>query len=162
MIGLSDKYKISSGNGFGEYRITSFDDALLNAGVGNYNLVRLSSILPLGANQEEDIHLPLGSLLPIAYAVESTNIPCRRIAAAVAIGFPAKKDSEHCAVIMEYEGECSKEEAIAVVTKMVEEGFAKRNWELEKIEVKATDVIGPMDGSWVTAFACVAEWDGYQ
>jgi len=153
-------YKISSGYGYGKQRITSFDSALLDAGVGNYNLVRLSSILPLESIATDKIGLPYGSLLPIAYAVESTNVPDRMISAAVAIGYPADhpEDEERCAVIMEYEGECSKEKAIETVTAMVCEGFKERGWELGRIEVSAECVIGE-EGEWVTAFACVAEWE---
>ena len=152
-------YKISSGTGYGEQRITAFDSALLHAGVGNYNLVRLSSILPLDSKRKRKIEKPLGALLPIAYAVESTNVPGRQISAAVAIGFPADKDAEHCAVIMEYEGECSEEKAVKVVTSMVCEGFKKRGWKLERMEIASETAFGPDDGSWVTAFACVAEWE---
>lgn len=152
-------YKISSGTGCGEQRITSFDSALLQAGVGNYNLVRLSSILPLGSKCKSKIEKPLGTLLPIAYAVESTNVPGRQISSAVAIGFPAEKDEEHCAVIMKYEGECSEERAVKTVTSMVCEGFEERDWELERMEVASETAFGPDDGNWVTAFACVAEWE---
>ena len=153
-------YKISHGCGHGNQRITSFDSALIAAGVGNYNLVRLSSILPIDSLAVNRIGLPYGSLLPIAYAVESTNVPNRRISAAVAIGYPANipEDEERCSVIMEYEGECSKEEAIEAVTAMVCEGFKERGWELGRIEVSADSVRG-QEGEWVTAFACVAEWE---
>lgn len=151
-------YKISHGTGNGKQRITSFDSALIDAGVGNYNLVRLSSILPLDAKREDKIQCALGSLLPIAYAAESTNVAGRQISAAVAIGFPIEKDSEHCAVIMEYEGECAEEKAVDVVTNMVCEGFKERGWKLERIEVSSDTTFGPEDGSWATAFACVAEW----
>ena len=151
-------YKISSGTGRGEQRITAFDSALLQAGVGNYNLVRLSSILPLDSKRKRKIEKPLGALLPIAYAVESTNVPSRQISSAVAIGFPVENDEKHCAVIMEYEGECSKEKAVEIVTAMVCEGFKERGWELGRIEVSADCVVGE-EGKWVTAFACVAEWE---
>lgn len=152
-------YKISHGTGKGNQRITSFDSALIEAGVGNYNLVRLSSILPLSARPKDEIETPLGALLPIAYAVESTNVPGRQISAAVAIGFPVQKDEEHCAVIMEYEGECSQDKAVEAVTAMVCEGFKERGWELEKILTASDTTFGPEDGSWATAFACVAEWE---
>ena len=153
-------YKISHGYGSGKQKITSFDSALLDAGVGNYNLVRLSSILPLKSTATNKIGLPYGSLLPIAYAVESTDVPDRVISAAVAIGFPANcpEDDERCAVIMEYEGECSKEKAIETVTAMVCEGFKERGWEIGMIKVSADCAIGK-EGKWVTAFACVAEWE---
>lgn len=153
---MKKQYKISNGTGVGVTRITSFDKALIEAGVGNYNLVRLSSILPLGSEEAEKVNLPLGSLLPIAYAVYETTKPVR-ISAAVAIGFPVDNDDEHCAVIMEYEGECSQEEAERTVLNMVREGFYARGWELASTKVSSASAVGS-DGAYTTVFACVAEW----
>jgi len=41
--------RISSGTGTGLTRLAAFDAALLSAGVGNFNLVRLSSVIPPGS-----------------------------------------------------------------------------------------------------------------
>ena len=150
------KYKLATGIGHGAYPITSFDHALCSAGVGNYNLVRLSSILPLRSARSDRIGLPLGSLLPIAYAVQ-TGVK-GVISAAIAIGFPKKTDQNHCCVIMEFEGECSEGEALKVVSDMVREGFKKRGWELEYIEAKSVQA-ECLVGEYTTVFACVAEWE---
>lgn len=153
-------YKIGAGHGKGKYRITSFDNALLRSGVGNFNLVRLSSILPLGAQKHDVEDIALGSLLPIAYAVETTNTKGDCVSAAVAIGFPkVDGDAEDfCAVIMEYEGHCKKDEAIVRVVEMVTEGFENRGWELDRIEFDACEAWS-YAGEYVTAFAYVAEWE---
>lgn len=37
---------ISSGTGEGNTQLSSFDEALFNAGIANYNLIRLSSVIP--------------------------------------------------------------------------------------------------------------------
>jgi len=42
---MFNKFYLNAGLGHGDYSLTSFDDALLNAGVGNYNLLKVSSIL---------------------------------------------------------------------------------------------------------------------
>lgn len=150
------RYKISAGIGRAKYRITSFDHALIEAGVGNYNLVRLSSIMPLGSQKSDSIGLPLGSLLPIAYAVQTGASGV--ISAAVAVGYPKICDNSHCGVIMEYEGECSKEEAKRIVENMVREGFEKRGWELDWIESESVSA-DCSDEGYTTVFACVAEWE---
>lgn len=153
------RYKISTGIGQSKYRITSFDHALIGAGVGNYNLVRLSSILPLRSERSDNVGLPLGSLLPIAYAVQTGKEGV--ISAAIAIGFPKQCDEAHCGVIMEFEGECSKEEAKRIVENMVREGFEKRGWDLDRIDsvsVQADCSSCGYDG-YTTVFACVAEWE---
>lgn len=154
-------YKISTGIGRAKYRITSFDHALCGAGVGNYNLVRLSSILPLKSEKKDIIGLPLGSLLPIAYAVQTGTKTDGTISAAIAIGYPKIYDDAHCCVIMEYEGECSAAEAKRIVENMVRDGFEKRGWDLDWIESESVDAdcsSGQYDG-YTTVFACVAEWE---
>lgn len=150
------RYKISTGVGHGKYRITSFDNALCEAGVGNYNLVRLSSILPIESARTNEINLPLGSLLPIAYAVQTGH--SGTISASVAIGFPADFDENHCGVIMEFEGECDEGEARRIVENMVREGFEKRGWKLGHIETASVQA-DCSSGEYTTVFACVAEWE---
>lgn len=151
-------YKISAGVGHGERRITSFDSALCCAGVGNYNLVRLSSILPNGSKPSNTVGLELGSLLPIAYATETSRHGV--ISAAVCIGFPKVVDDKHCGIIMEYEGHMTASEAEKVVREMVEEGFAQRGWELDRMESACAEAdCDEYDDGYTTAFACVAEWE---
>lgn len=44
------KIYVASGIGTGPTKLSAFDSALNHAGVANYNLIRLSSIVPPGAN----------------------------------------------------------------------------------------------------------------
>lgn len=46
------KIQISSGTGKGHTKLAAFDAALHEAGVANYNLIRLSSIIPPGSKIE--------------------------------------------------------------------------------------------------------------
>jgi pyruvoyl-dependent arginine decarboxylase (PvlArgDC) len=67
---LAKECCMSKGVGVSKKGLPSFDRALLEAGVGNYNLVRLSSILPAEHVwvHPKDIakHIPEGSLyLPL-------------------------------------------------------------------------------------------------
>lgn len=151
-------HKIGAGTGYGSKRLVAFDDALLESGVGNYNLMRLSSILSVFSKPKENIDLPLGSILPIAYASYTTGkSEGTVISAAVAIGYPEIMDSEHCAVIMEYEGECSLDYAIKTVEGMVKEAFQCRGWNLSHIESKGAEGHSEPD-KYVSVFAYVAEW----
>ncbi len=47
--------------------ISAFDDALFEGGIGNYNLVKVSSILPPNVIENDTIKLPVGNPLYIAY-----------------------------------------------------------------------------------------------
>lgn len=153
---IADSYKIGHGIGRGAERLVAFDNALLNGGVGNYNLVRLSSILPCEAKLKERIELPLGSLLPIAYAHYSSNVAGKVISAAVAIGFPEAPEGK-CAVIMEYEGECTADYALRRVQGMVEDAFRARGWNLSHMKSDAIEA-APDGSESVSVFAYVAEW----
>ena len=40
------EYRLSSGTGTSPHELVAFDNALLSAGISNYNLLKVSSILP--------------------------------------------------------------------------------------------------------------------
>jgi arginine decarboxylase len=120
----------------GKTELTAFDRALLKAGVGNVNLIRVSSILPPGAEYVEKLEIPPGSLLPIAYAGLCSSEPGTLIAAAVAVGI-GPQNNEY-GVIMEYSGHCSRLEAEDQVKQMVIEAFQYRDKEL--VEIKTVSV----------------------
>lgn len=151
MLPLPKKYFLAAASCEGNTELTAFDGALLEAGVGNTNLLRVSSILPPGCEYEPGLIIPPGSLLPIAYGTIISREPGETIAAAVAVGI--KKGS--FGVIMEYEGKCSKDEAERIVTEMVEEAFRIRGLELEEVKLAATEHVVKNIGC---AFACVPLW----
>lgn len=158
---IATEYAMGKGVGVSEKRLPSFDKALLDAGVGNYNLVRLSSILPAHCRAVpiEDItkHIKEGSLLPTAYSTITSQHPGEMIASAMAIGFP--EDESHVGVIMEYSAKgCSAAMAELAVIDMVREAFVERGWELKNIKTVSIDALVGEDGAAVTTFACVAEW----
>ena len=49
MWDLPKQVILTSGVGVGSTEINAYDNALLNAGVGDYNLVKVTSVLPAGA-----------------------------------------------------------------------------------------------------------------
>ena len=136
MLSTPDLYTLVSAAAEGEKELTAFDQALLKAGVGNVNLLRVSSILPPGAKYVKELVLPPGSLLPIAYGSISSSEPGDLIAAAVAVGIGPSTDD--FGVIMEFSGHCTQLEAESEVKEMVTEAFQYRGKEL--IEIKVTGV----------------------
>ena len=155
---IAKKYMINSGRGKSKHSLVSFDNALQDAKVGNYNLVRLSSILPAECQEVESVDITEGSLLPIAYATIQSSTRGEWIASAVAVGFP--KDKTKVGVIMEHSErgpEASANHVIEIVESMVEEAFTARNWELDRIMACGTDDF-VNDDNVHTTFAFVAEW----
>ncbi|MBI3007466.1 MAG: pyruvoyl-dependent arginine decarboxylase, partial [candidate division NC10 bacterium] len=64
-------YALAVGAAEGETELNAFDNALLQAGIGNVNLVRVSSIVPPKAAFCPEVALPPGALVPTAYATIS-------------------------------------------------------------------------------------------
>ncbi len=144
--------KAASTEGFSE--LNAFDVALLKSGVGNTNLVKMSSILPPNCLKVENINLPPGDLVPVAYAAITSSKKGELISAAVAVAIP--KDKTKNGLIMEYEDKnITKEEAESHVIEMAKWGMDYRGYEIERIESIAASHIVEKHGA---AFACVVLW----
>ncbi|WP_457752248.1 pyruvoyl-dependent arginine decarboxylase [Thermococcus sp.] len=122
----------------GGTKLNAFDNALLKLGIGNVNLVKLSSVIPAHIEWIEELHdVPIGMLLPTVYAHIESNEPGMTISAALGVGI--SRDNKG-GLIYEYSGYCTEEEAEAMVRKMVEEGFAMRGWELAEFKVASAEI----------------------
>lgn len=157
---LATKYCMGAGVGFSEHRLVSFDKALLDAGIGNYNLVRLSSILPAHCEKftayEMREQIKEGSLLPTAYSTISSDNVNERIVSTIGIGFP--KDKDKVGVIMEFSAVGMQESAaLDILRRMIEDAFDARNWELDHIETASDYAVVSKPGTYTT-FAFVSEW----
>lgn len=151
MLPLPKKYFVTAASSEGETSLTAFDGALLQARVGNTNLLRVSSILPPDCKYVPDLVIPPGSLLPIAYGSITSSDHGDIISAAVGVGI----QHGSFGVIMEFSGKCSKKEAEAKVIRMVEEAFHIRGLTLDEIKVAATEHVVENIGC---AFAAVPLW----
>ena len=75
------KIKITSGIGEGATQLSAFDSALNNAGVANYNLIRLSSVIPpntkLEVSNKPLTNLPgqWGDRLYVVMAEQRAHVP---------------------------------------------------------------------------------------
>ncbi|MBM4326218.1 MAG: arginine decarboxylase, pyruvoyl-dependent [Deltaproteobacteria bacterium] len=97
---LPRSFFLTCGKGDASTELTSFDAALLDAGIGDTNLIRMSSILPPAAVHVDRRVFPKGSFVPLAYAERASSEPGTVISAAVAVGIP--EDSLAAGVIMEH------------------------------------------------------------
>lgn len=133
MLPTPKKVKLVAAGAEGPTPLNAFDNALLRAGIGNLNLIRVSSILPPGCVHEQDFPVPPGSLTPTAYGYLLSSEPGQEIAAAIGVGF----SEDDYGVIMEFEGCCSREDAEARVAQMVRDAFAARGKHLLELKVRA-------------------------
>ncbi|MBE3590760.1 MAG: arginine decarboxylase, pyruvoyl-dependent [Firmicutes bacterium] len=153
MLPIPTRFALVSGAAEGREPLTAFDAALLAAGIGDVNLLKVSSILPPGCREVERLEFPPGALVPIAYgAIRSTEAGAR-LAAAVAVGLggPGRPG-----VIVEHTLRGSREEAERVVRAMVLEAFANRlRGEPAAVRVASAEHVVERTGC---AFAGVALW----
>ncbi len=157
IIKTPTSYSFASGASEGFTPLNAFDGALLNAGVGNTNLVKMSSIVPPDAVElaVSAIQLPGGALAPMAYAAMESDIPGSIISAAVAAAW--SDDPAQPGLIMEYHAHGHREDAEAVVRRMAEEGLNMRGWTVARMKSLAIDHKVEKIGA---VFAGVVLWDG--
>ena len=152
MLPTPRKFTVMAGAAEGPSRLNAFDNALLEAGIGNLNLLRVSSILPPDAIEVAKLQVEPGSLMPTAYGTITSEEAGTIIAAAVAVGIGRPDDY---GVIMEFSGRCGREEAARVVENMARQAFRQRGRDIERVIVRAVEHKVEAIGC---AFAAVALW----
>lgn len=100
-------FTLSVGIGHSESQINAFDRALISAGISDFNLIKISSIIPPNCSQGRMIDPGKGSLLPTAYTCIYSDSLGQKIAASVAVGIP--EDRNNIGVIIKHCGYDSKE-----------------------------------------------------
>jgi arginine decarboxylase len=89
------KVSITSGKSEGPTRLNAFDNALLDAGIGDVNLIPVSSILPANTDIVELPHIKEGEMVNCVLACAHSNRPGDLITAVVAV---ATSDDFGCVV----------------------------------------------------------------
>ena len=142
-----------SGKSDGFTPLNAFDNCLLRAGVGDTNLVKMSSIIPPRCEKSAPVALPHGSLVPIAYAFISSETPGQVIAAAVAVAIP--EDPSLAGLIMEYSADSPLENVSEIVKEMTRKGFESRKRKIKELYVTGAEHKVERCGG---AFAGVVLW----
>jgi arginine decarboxylase len=154
IIKTPTRYFMAKGKSEGFTTLNAFDGALMAAGIGNTNLVKMSSICPPRCTEVDCLVLPHGSLVPVAYAEITSETEGETIAAGVAIAFP--NDEGHAGLIMEYSAPEPKAIVEEKVRRMAEEGMKMRGKTIREIRSMAVEHRVDRCGC---AFAAVVLWD---
>lgn len=152
---LLKHYTLCSGVGHAIGKHNAFDRALIEAGISDYNLVKISSILPPNCLQEEKVLLPKGLLLPTAVATIFSNKVGTRLSAAIAIAIP--KDSNNIGVIMEHSTHLAKEETEDQARTYAYQAMRDRNIMIKDIISISTECYVKLP-EYHCAFASVSLW----
>lgn len=150
MLEYPTQYLLRSGHGKADYALLAFDNALISAGLANYNLLKISSILPAGCMEAKELELRdgEGSALLVAYGSISSDTPGDLIASAIAVGIP--KEIGRVGVIMEVAGHFDAKTADKEARKMVE--LAMKNHGIALAEIKSSSIEKRVEGG---KHACV-------
>lgn len=123
------------GTGEGVTPLNAFDKALLNAGIGNFNLIKVSSIIPPQAKLTTLPDIPEGSLVPSVYSYVTSDIPGEVISASIGGGI----SEEGVGLLYEFSHKGSAEVAEEIVRKMIEEGFKMRGLTIKEMHIVSTE-----------------------
>ncbi|MCX6640633.1 MAG: arginine decarboxylase, pyruvoyl-dependent [bacterium] len=132
------RYFLVSGCSEAPTELNAFDGALRQAGVGDVNLLKVSSIVPPACRRIDPIALPKGALIPIAYASISSDKPGEVIAAAIAVGIPEEIDQ--VGVIMEHSAVGHQAEVEKIATDMARTALEMRGLSIKSIESRAVEI----------------------
>lgn len=127
----------TAGHAEGGTALNAFDNALLAAGIGNINLLKVSSILPPDVPVVDLPKIKPGALVPTAYAAMTSEKPGELVAAAV--GYAIPDDPAKNGVIMEFHGLATRDEAEEQIRAMLDEAFRVRGETIAEMRVVAVD-----------------------
>ncbi len=155
MTYLPERFILRTGVGKSDHQLGAFDQALLRAGLGNYNLIKVSSVLPPSCSLQKEITLSEGALLPSAFALIYAVDIGTTISAAVAVGIPS--DSSIAGVIMEHSALATRSETEKIVRVYAQKAMDARGIKIKEI-VSASIEISVTSNEIHCAFATVSMW----
>jgi arginine decarboxylase len=151
------KVAATAGSAEGGTALNAFDNALLAAGIGNVNLVRVSSIVPPDVDIVDLPQIKPGSIVPTAYAAITSETPGETITAGV--GYALPEDRTKAGVIMEYHDRADRATAEQSVRAMLAEAFAVRGERVRELRVVVAEHRVRKVGCAVAAIPLLSEED---
>lgn len=127
---------LTAGTATGGTGLNAFDNALRDAGIADFNLVSISSVVPAGTPIKllpSNRQIPAnGRFVPTVSGDIRSDDDGSTIAAAIGIGKPT--DPNAAGVIFEYTCRDGEAAAVAKVREMVSEGMTRRQIEAYQVE----------------------------
>lgn len=150
-----------SGAADGGTRLNAFDNALEEAGIAEFNLVRVSSIVPpsipvVHIAGMKSVIRGQGMIVPVVYEEAASNCRGTEIAAAVGVGIPVTS-SPAAGLIFTCTHTGVASEAEVLVRQMIAEGMSKRG--IAEFVCKVASSSRQVDGKWSCAIAAAVFCD---
>ncbi len=147
-------FKFFKGYGCDDFELVAFDKALQDAGIGDYNIVKVSSILPPNCAESKLINLATGSVLYTAY---SKMILRPNEYGSTAVAYATPKDSSLNGVIFETSSRNVQDNVEINVQEMCKKAMMNRNREIDKIFSKSMKVTNAT-GKYCAIITGIAMW----
>jgi arginine decarboxylase len=149
-----ENFAIVSGIGQSQYPLVAFDNALRNAGIGDFNLVKVSSILPAYCVYRESISAKNGSIIYAAYS--SITVKEGEIGnTAVAVALPSLPNESgvifECSILEQHS------DLESILRGMCLEAMGNRKKTVMEIKYTSKDVSG-IPGLFSVAISAVVMW----
>lgn len=151
---MQSNYFIGGGIGYAVNKLNAFDAALLSAKVGNYNLVKVSSILPPHAVKQNSISVQQGSILHTAYSTLLCDERNQIISSGVGIAIPDKRLLP--GVIMEHSSYYDKQTTRLKLEEMLAIAMNLRGIKEYSTEYFVIDAV--VEDIFACTFSCVSLW----
>ena len=152
LLQIPKKFFVTSGEAVSKIsELNAFDLALLKAGIGELNLVPVSSILPVGVTLVERKPLPMGAITPCVLA-QQRGSEGELISAGIAYGF---RSDGHGGYIAEGHMHGTQKSLKEVLKWKMEEMAKLRGVELKKINYRVEELSIPMDHYGVVLAAAI-------
>jgi len=124
---LEKKIIIVRGTGEGSTALSAFDDALHHAGIGNFNLVELSSIIPENAvielKEKYDVPYEIGQIQPAVISHNESNEKGLEISAG--LGWSLANEG---GVFIEISGCFSEHKCLSDINTTLNDMMKRRTW----------------------------------
>jgi arginine decarboxylase len=148
---------LTSGSAIGRTPLNAFDNALRDAGIADFNLIKVSSIIPPSVPVRRLIRrsTPVsgeGLMVPTIYIALDSDEPGTEIAVAVGAGLPPS--SQHAAGVV-FVAACrgSEQAARTLVEDMVHEGMDQKGLRRHHVELVSAAAIAEAPSTCVMACA---------
>lgn len=152
MVNLPQYYMVVSGMGEGKYPLLAFDNALRDAGIGDFNLVKVSSILPPGCQEKDHIDIEHGSVIYAAYSMATVTID-QEMMLAVAVAIP-QNEKENGVI---FESSSDSDDAEIKVIEMCRMAMQNRSRRVKEVKSSSIHIVGKKD-IYVCGISAVIMW----
>jgi arginine decarboxylase len=152
LVPIPTRFFVTSGKGINKTsELNAFDNALLQAGIGDTNLVNVSSVLPVGVRQVDRVPIARGAITHAVLARYSGG-EGEVISAGIAYGFRTDGQGGYVAEAHLHGNQKSLKEFLRW---RMQEIAHFRGVELRKIQYRTEELSIPMDHYGVCIAACV-------